>query len=428
MVPGVSSVLVITLFYPPHHYGGYEIACQSAVNGLVGRGHTVTVLTADLRLEGRGEDHPAAPVRRELRPYVHEGSLQRPSLMERLRTERHNQRALRRALDEVDPDVVSVWHMGALSLGLLSTVRADRLPMVAVIADDWLIYGVNVDPWMSLFETERRSRPVRRLAGRVIERLSGVPTRISDLGSDMAMLFTSEDNRRRALDGGVFDVGRNAVSYLGIDTAAFTDIGDVPGEPGLLLYAGRCDPRKGIDTVIEALASLPGHRLEIRSPDGDDSHGQDLRRRARDLEVADRVAWCPAVDQRVLAGRMAAASAVVFPSRWAEPFGLVPIEAMACGTPVLATGVGGSGEFLADGTNCLRFDPDDAAGLVDAVRRLDGDDALRTRLIAGGRRTAEYFGRDRFTDVIERWHVGAAARFPDGTPDGRLFDPGAIVD
>ena len=85
-----------------------------------------------------------------------------------------------------------------------------------------------------------------------------------------------------------------------------------------------------------------------------------------------------------LAGRYRDADAVVFPSEWEEPFGLVPLEAMACGTPVVATGVGGSGEFLVDGVNCVRFRAGDPAALAAAVRRAGRRRGLRARLVADG--------------------------------------------
>ena len=59
---------------------------------------------------------------------------------------------------------------------------------------------------------------------------------------------------------------------------------------------------------------------------------------------------------------------VVFPVRWEEPWGLVPIEAMARGRPVVATGRGGSGEYLRDGENCVLFEADDA----ERARRCSG--------------------------------------------------------
>ena len=86
-----------------------------------------------------------------------------------------------------------------------------------------------------------------------------------------------------------------------------------------------------------------------------------------------------------LAGVYAGADALLFCVEWPEPFGLVPLEAMAVGTPVVATGTGGSAEYLRDGENCLLVEPGDAdARSPRAVRRLAGDPELRAAA-AGGR-------------------------------------------
>jgi len=82
------------------------------------------------------------------------------------------------------------------------------------------------------------------------------------------------------------------------------------------------------------------------------------------------------------------ADVVVFPVIWDEPWGLVPLEAMGMGRPVVATGRGGSAEYLRDGENALLFEAGDAVALADAVRRLAGDDALRARLRETGLATA----------------------------------------
>src|SRR5439155_14590003 len=102
-----------------------------------------------------------------------------------------------------------------------------------------------------------------------------------------------------------------------------------------------------------------------------------------------------------------------------EPFGLVPVEAMSCGVPVVATGTGGSAEFLSDGTNCLCFHPGDAEALGAAVRRLAGDAELRARLVTGGLQTATELDVGRLADVLEEWHVAAAARYTTGRPPHR---------
>ena len=73
---------------------------------------------------------------------------------------------------------------------------------------------------------------------------------------------------------------------------------------------------------------------------------------------------------------------------WEEPWGLVPLEAMALGRPVTASGRGGSSEYLRDGENCLLHVPGDPVSLAETVRRLAGDEALRERLLTGGLRAA----------------------------------------
>jgi len=121
-----------------------------------------------------------------------------------------------------------------------------------------------------------------------------------------------------------------------------------------------------------------------------------------------------------------AADAVIFPSEWDEPFGLVPIEAMACGTPVIATGVGGSGEFLVDGANCLRFKAGDPASLAEAVRRLAGDPALRSDLVSGGLRTASWFDIDFLADHIDTWIDALIEPSTHPDPPSRRFAASAL--
>jgi glycosyltransferase involved in cell wall biosynthesis len=99
----------------------------------------------------------------------------------------------------------------------------------------------------------------------------------------------------------------------------------------------------------------------------------------------------------------AAADAVVFPVRWQEPWGLVPLEAMAVGRPVVASSAGGgAAEYLHDEHNCLQFAPGDATALAAALRRLAADPELRDRLIAAGHETAARFTARAFNESLER--------------------------
>lgn len=413
-------VLFLGLQYPPHHTGGYEVAAADVAVRLARRGHDIEVLTSDLRLPDRPADHDGVLVRRELRRYFRGDELYQPWFGACWRIERANQAVLRRALAAHRPDVVVVWHMGALSLGLLTTMHEAKIPLLYVIADDWLCYGTTLDPWAHRFNGPRRS-PLGRLARPFLR----VPTTLPDLGRTGAFCFTSEDNRARAEALSPWRYDRSTIAYLGVDTTVFTRTG--PGARpdrtwrGRLLYAGRYDRRKGIEAVVRALADLgAGTTLEVRGT-GDRGERDRLAALAVELDVAGRVEFAPPLPAAELAARYRAVDAVVFPSEWDEPFGLVPVEAMASGTPVIATGVGGSGEFLVDGVNCVRFAAGDPAALADAVRRLAGDADLRTGLVSGGLRTASWFDVDHLADHVEAWLGALVEPTSHAVPPSRHF-------
>ena len=354
---------------------------------------------------------PSIPVRRELGFYWDEHRLVRPALPKRVRIERENQAALSRALSEFRPDVVSVWHMGAMSLGLLQTIVERELPIVLVVADEWLVYGGAVDAWTSLF-TERP-----RL-GRLARRITGLPTGWTPDVDDLTACFASEWLRGRALQHSAWPLGRTTVTYLGIDPRRFEPPPEEAPWSWRLLCAGRVEDRKGVHVAVEALADLPDATLEVVGPE-DARYADHLRRLAARLGVADRLHLVGAVERRDLPGRYRSADVFLFPVLWNEPFGLVPLEAMACGTPVVATGTGGSAEFLADGENCLLVPKGEAAALAEAVGRLAGDSTLRTSLVDEGHRTVAQLGIDTLAEVLLHWHRAAADRYRDGVPADR---------
>lgn len=411
--------LVLGLHYPPHHVGGYEVSCHDVVVRLAERGHHLAVLTSTLRRPGVGdpvgEADAATPVWRDLEAWFRDDDLYAPGPAARWRAERRSQRALAAALDRWQPEVVFAWQLGALSLGLLTTVARRGLPVVYAVSDDWLSYAPELDAWSRSFR--RWPSRARRLAGRVL----GVPTEPPDLAALGPFCFISEDTRRRAATYGSWSLEDSTIVYSGIDGTRFepgpADTRDRWG--GRLLYVGRYDPRKGIETAIRSLPRLPGTTLEVQGT-GDPAERRRLEGLVADLDLAERVTF-GACTRAELPDRYRAADALVFPSEWEEPFGLTPLEAMACATPVIATGVGGSDEFLIDGQNCVRFTPGDPAALAAAVERLATDAGLRRSLVARGLSTAAVFDADRLADAFEAWlhHLAGGRRTP--RPEARSF-------
>ena len=168
-----------------------------------------------------------------------------------------------------------------------------------------------------------------------------------------------------------------------------------------LLYVGRIDERKGIDTAIEALPLLPEVATLRVLGSGDEAHLATLRELAGRIGVAERVEFAMR-PRRSCSVEYAAADALVFPVRWEEPWGFVPLEAMAVGIPVVATGRGGSGEYLRHEENSLIFDADAGAkDLARSLRRLAEEPELRARLRDQGFRTAGRYTEEAFNQAVE---------------------------
>jgi glycogen(starch) synthase len=378
-------VLCVGNMYPPHHLGGYELVWQGAVRALREAGHDVRVLTTDFRLPGAA-DLDENEVHRDLRWYWRNHRFPRLSPWARVRLERHNAQVLRRHLGEWRPDAVAWWSMGGMSLSLIEQVSRAHVPAAAFVHDDWLIYGPKVDQWV------RAHRRSDRAAQRAEKRV-GIPARLDLRGVDR-WLFVSETTRRRAV-AAAGDLGDSEVLPSGIDPS-FVDPAPEREWRWRLLHVGRLDPRKGVDTAVEAMRHLPPTTALALAGGGDAAYERRLVERIRQLRLDERVHMLGSVPRSRLHALYDEADAVVFPVTWEEPWGLVPLEAMGRGRPVVATGRGGSGEYLRDGENCVLFQPGDAEAMAAALRPLAESSSLRARIRDGGLATAEQHTAPQF--------------------------------
>jgi glycogen(starch) synthase len=365
-------VLTVGNMYPPHHLGGYELVWKGAVDHMRAEGHEVTVLTTTTRIRDDAEGDPPH-VHRQLDWYWRDHGFPPLSWRAARRIDRDAQRTLTAHLDE-GPDVVLWWSMGGLPLSLLVAPGRRGVPSGAVVHDAWPVYGPAVDGWMA---RGARRRPAFGQVGRWSFNSAFVRDGVLRAHPDVAP-------------------SRCRVDHPGIDLGALPAAAPAQWR-GRLACVGRIDERKGLDVAVRALALVPGASLEVTGG-GDGDVVSDLRDLAREIGVADRITFSGQRDD--VAAAYAQADAVLFPVTWDEPFWLVPLEAMAVGRPVVATGTGGSAEYLRDGENALVVPPGDAHALAVAVRRLADDGALRERLTRAGRVTAEAHSAAGFEDAI----------------------------
>lgn len=387
------KILTIGNMYPPQQIGGAELVWRSWVEHARAAGHEVRVLTTDVRLPGAVVTAESERgVERTLQWYWDDHAFPPRSLRQRVAIERGNARTLARVVVETEPEVVVWWAMAGMSFGLIERVRRLGLPQVAVLGDYWLKYGPDVDGWMKPFRGHR-------LRGAIAERLTGLPTSV-DLGRDMHYVFVSETLRRRAREA-FPELANDEVAHHGPDLALFRPA-ERPPWTWRLLCLGRIDERKGVAIAIRALHHLPDAATLQVVGSGDDGHLDELKRIAVDEGLTARVTFTASRPREELPGLMAAVDALVFPVTWAEPWGLVPSEAMAVGLPVIGSGRGGSGEYMTHGENSLIFDADAGPeALAARVHELADDPALRERLRETGFRTVAELCVDDFDERVQ---------------------------
>ena len=191
-----------------------------------------------------------------------------------------------------------------------------------------------------------------------------------------------------------FGVSRKRIEIVpnGVDEF-FTPDGE---EDDYVLFVGTIEPRKGLDDLLAVWDSLPTPRPRLILC-GDAGWG-DVRL-PRDAEVTGYV------DRTRLRELYRHARAFVYPSRY-EGFGIPPLEAMACGAPVIATRTGAVPEY-ADGV-ALLVDPGDRAGLRDALVRMLRDTALRRELRIRGVERARTYSWDRSAALMTQLLAEAA--------------------
>ncbi|BCI52062.1 glycosyl transferase [Mycolicibacterium litorale] len=186
---------------------------------------------------------------------------------------------------------------------------------------------------------------------------------------------------------------RNRISVVpcGVDLDLFTPDGPRAerGARYRIVSVGRFVPRKGFDVVVRALPAIPDAELVLvggpdRAQVEADPEARRLRELAERLGVSDRLVFQGAVARADMPALLRSAD-VVACTPWYEPFGIVPLEAMACGVPVVAAAVGGMLDTVVHDVTGRLVTPKRPAEVAEAVNLLLHDEFLRQSLGAAGR-------------------------------------------
>lgn len=312
--------------------------------------------------------------------------------------------ALFRAVRDFRPDVIHIHAGGRLACASVKLARCLGVPCVMSLHG-----GAAAVP---ASEMEEMLRPLRRKFpyGALLDRLLGM--RFDPLARVDAVICISHEEERLLRErhpGRIVRYLPNGVELeLKRQECRFPD-GELKrqecrfpvGEAALsplrerscinVLCVSRIDYQKNQLALVELLAARPDCRLTLVGPLTAQWYADKIKARVRELGVGDRFTLVPGLPpgSAELEAAFASADVFVLPSVH-EPFGIVALEAMARGIPLIASNVGGLPDFVQDGTNGLLFDPSASSGLVDAFDRLAALPPARVeQMVARARATVE---------------------------------------
>jgi D-inositol-3-phosphate glycosyltransferase len=383
--------------------GGQNVHVAALASGLARRGMSVVVHTR--------RDDPSLPPRVELAPgvvvdHVDAGPAEPVSKDDLLPYMPRFARALSDAWREDPPDVVHshFWMSG------MCAVRA-AAPLGIPVVHTFHALGV----------VKRRHQGDADTSPH--ERLSCERTLLH--AADRIAATCTDEVFELVRQGA--DLHKITVIPCGVDLDLFTPDGPAEARGGRprMVVVSRMVERKGIGTAISALAEVPGAELVVAGgpPAGmlaDDPVGARLLRLARSEGVADRVHLRGQIPRDRLPALYRSADAVACVP-WYEPFGIVPLEAMACGVPVIASTVGGLIDTVVDGATGVHVPPRRPDRVAEALRRLVADADLRRSLGRGGvERSRSRYGWDSIAGATLSMYEQVCARRRAGDVVGRV--------
>lgn len=293
-----------------------------------------------------------------------------------------------RSLDRFRPDLVHVANPAILGLGGIYYAKSRQVPLVAS-------YHTHLPQYLHHYG---------------LGMLEGLLWELLKAGHNQAAinLCTSSAMVQELSDHGI---ERTALWQRGVDTETYQPFRRsgamrdrlTEGHPDapLLLYVGRLSAEKEIDRVRPVLEAIPGARLALI---GDGPHRAELET----LFAGTATLFVGYLRGIELATAYASADAFIFPSR-TETLGLVLLEAMAAGCPVVAARAGGIPDIVTDGVNGYLFDPADEGGAIAATQQLLADEKGRDALRENARTEAERWGWPAATRQLRRYYDRVAA-------------------
>jgi glycosyltransferase involved in cell wall biosynthesis len=383
------KVAQLSTRYPPGP-GGVERHVAELATRLGTRGHSVDVYTTDLYREFPMQRLPATVPREERAPF---GAIHRLPAWS-LPGELHYPffRGLEKALARDRPDVLHTHTYGTNHVAVARRYRRHSgtpFVLTAHFHPIWSIYGGWLRHQIRGWYDRRIAGPVVAAAARVIVQTREEERLLRELGLPLPPVE-------------IIPPGYSPLPPPPEGASAFRDRYRIPGP--FVLFVGRLASNKGLVELLQAFATVARDEVDAQLVLIGEDGGMraTVEARIRGLGLESRVHLLGHVpDESLLAAAYREATLTVLPSEY-EAFGLVLLESLAQGTPVVASRVGGIPEFVEDGRSGLLVPPGEVAPLAEAIRRVWTDPSLAHRLGKHGRtEVVPLYTWDRVVDRLE---------------------------
>jgi glycosyltransferase involved in cell wall biosynthesis len=370
-------VLLITNLFPPEELGGYGRMMWEFAHGLIARGHDVRVLTGQAGYLAKSPTPDEAALERRVRRALfllgewRDGQVrpigEKQELVERAA---ENVRVALAAARAHRADLVLLGNLDLIGQPMLEALLRAGLPVLHTVANAAPGFAAMQQPpdatyWMA---------PCSRWNGLTLAEAGFAPARMETLYPGARL-----DRFYRLL---------------------------LPGTQRLrIAYASLVMPYKGAHVLVDALLRLARAGVDFTAEIAGDTTAPtflaELRAAVASAGLSDRVRFPGFLDRAGLAALYARSNVLVFPSQFAEPFGISQVEAMAAGLVVVSSGTGGAAEIVRDGEDGLLFPAADPGALAERLLRLAQDQALFARLQSAGQQRALAFSTDSAVHRIE---------------------------
>ncbi|MCP4608621.1 MAG: glycosyltransferase family 4 protein [Planctomycetes bacterium] len=359
------KIAIIVFNFPPKWIAGTELATQNIAAHLAKRGHEVHVLTT--------LDMGTSRENMEQGFYVH-------------RIKRHRVPVIRyglfvlgilRVLKEINPDIIHCQQLKMGIPGLLAN-RIFRKPFI--------VWGQGSDIYLA-------SRLVKPILRRVLVNANAVIALTEDMKGEMQKICAREV----------------LVVPNGIDLENFQDLSrermrtklTIEGRERIIVFVGNLRPVKGVEYLIRAMAIVNAKEQHIKLLlVGDGEERRDLENLVKQMDIGEVVTFVGKVPNEEVSKYLIASDVFVLPSL-SESFGIVNLEAMACGLPIVASGVGGLPDIIKSGENGFLVEPRNPEQIAEKILLLLGDDVLRKKISKVNREHSKSYSWETVVQKLE---------------------------